>query len=254
MAAGDRLKGVAAGSASDPLPKQTWRVLGLAAVLLLTVTVGAIGLISAGFFDPKPVGELQREISLETLSVPGRTQNIYWLEYDPHPESFSLRLSGRFQSGSPDSGYGLVLGSEESVLLAAVSPAGYTAVREIFPLLPQPIEGEGVSDELDNSIANGPDGERLQADISWPLAGSAEADNVLFEWQTWPHINSGLETNEIWLDKRGADFTIWLNREILWQGQAALSGSMIGLWAGSFTGETEELVTVDFDTLTVYSE
>jgi hypothetical protein len=29
---------------------------------------------------------------------------------------------------------------------------------------------------------------------------------------------------------------------------------MIGLWAGSFTGETEELVTVDFDTLTVYSE
>ena len=225
---------------NNPLPKRTWQVLGLAAVLLLALTVGAIGFISAGFFDPKPVGEITAELALKPQYVPGQTENIQW-QNEPLPaDDFSLRLTAAYQSGDLDSGYGLALGADESVLIVALSPLGYVTIHQ----LERPSTIVEDSADLNNMIANGPS-------FSPPKNEGLMADTTILDWQPWPHVNQGTETNEIWLDKRGDTITIYINREHLWTGPISPPpSSQIGLFTASFNKTT----TIDFKTLEIFTE
>ena len=53
-----------------------WR----AAVLLLLAALVGIGLISAGVFDPKPMGEFVTGLQVESLSVEAGGSRLHWLD------------------------------------------------------------------------------------------------------------------------------------------------------------------------------
>jgi hypothetical protein len=218
------------GQASS-LPKQTWRILGLTAVLLLVAAVTGIGFISAGMFDPKPVGELTAELPLQPITIPSKTEQLTWLDYDLPSGSFTVRLTAAYQSGSLDSAYGLALGSQEQALLIALSPTGYAAIQTFTP--------PAAEGELDNMIAN------------HPLNGTLSNSLVpILEWQPWPHINTGTGPNEIWLDQRGNTITIRINRELFWTDSFPIQFVKAGLWLTSY----DEPVTITFETFFLFSD
>lgn len=64
-----------------------------------------------------------------------------------------------------------------------------------------------------------------------------QAGTALLPWQPWPHVQLNGAPNEIWIDKRGAELTVWLNRELLWQGSRTLATRNFGLY-GEFFRET----------------
>jgi hypothetical protein len=145
------------------------------------------------------------------------------------------------QSGSPDSGYGLALGSSDEALLIALSPTGYLTIQEHQLQLGQAF-GTGLTDspdELNNMIANGPTANQ-----------TSDAIMPILTWQPWPHVKTGTQTNEIWLDKRGSELTVQINREYLYTGPTNFSPNKIGLWTAAFN----EASTIDFKTLTIFSE
>lgn len=159
---------------------------------LLATAVLLILLIASGFFDPKPVGELQKTLPATTLAVEQPGQTIRWLD-EPLPDGdFSVRGTAVFQSGNPDSGVGLALGDADDAFVVAVSPLGYVLVQQAgTPLLP---------------------------------------------WQPWPHVQFDDAPNEIWIDVRGTEVTVRLNRELLWQGEYLLSTRNLGLFGERFEG------------------
>ncbi|WP_420645130.1 hypothetical protein [Candidatus Leptofilum sp.] len=63
-------------------------------------------------------------------------------------------------------------------------------------------------------------------------------DEVVLPWQPWPHVRADNTPNEIWIDVRGNEITVRLNRELLWQGTAALETRRLGLFSEGFGGET----------------
>lgn len=197
-----------------PLPPLAWRLLGVAAVALLGLAVLAITLISAGLFDPQPAGPLHETLMPGVQTVEPHSRSITWLP-QPAPQSpYTVRLEAMLLDGERDSAYGLVLGSEENALFIAVSPSGYVAIWQ----------------ELDN--------ERL----------------THLPWQTWPHIRSGNESNEIQLDRHSDAISVRLNRELLWQGPLSTpslpSSARLGLYGETFGAQA----TVDFATLTLFYE
>lgn len=235
----------------NTLPKNTWRILGLVAVLLLVITVTGIGFISAGFFDPKPVGTLTAEYPLQPEFIPTGTQQLNWLDDDLTASNFTLRLTAAYQSGEKDVGYGVAVGSDTAVFVVAISPLGNAAITHLQLPPSQPVVDEGIGpDDLDNMIANGPSRNEAEQFLTWPISATAQSETPLLQWQPWPHINGGQDTNEIWLDKRGDEITVRINRELLWMRSFPISVSKIGLWAGSYN----EAGTIDFKTLTIFSE
>ena len=64
-----------------------------------------------------------------------------------------------------------------------------------------------------------------------------QGDAVLLPWQPWPHVQLEENPNEIWIDVRGREVTVRLNRELLWQGSVDLISHRLGLFAEGF-GET----------------
>ena len=62
-------------------------------------------------------------------------------------------------------------------------------------------------------------------------------DTAVLPWQPWPHIQLENEPNEIWIDVRGEEITVWMNRELLWQGIYSLPTRNLGLFGENF-GET----------------
>lgn len=111
------------------------------------------------------------------------------------------------------------------------------------------------SGELDSSygLVVGTPAEMLLIAVS-PLGYVTieHGDESLFPWQTWPHIRTGEQANEIWLDVRpsgaASEITVRLNRELLWSGELALSGAEVGFMVESFG----EAAIVDFQQLTLY--
>jgi hypothetical protein len=238
---------VSVESQNDLLPKNTWRVLGLAAVLLLAVTVTAIGFISSGFFDPQPVGELRAELSPGLKFIASKSQQIQWLDYPLTAENFSLRLTAAHEAGELDVGYGLAVGSNESALVIGLSPLGYAGIfmLDSFGMQSRVNEIES-SDELDNMIANRLlESEQFLGGLFFLRTGS---ETILFDWQPWPHVRGEQETNEIWLDKSGGEIIIHINRELLWQGELLIPVSSVGLWSGSYN----EAGTMDFNSLAIF--
>ena len=193
------------------------KVLRWLAGLLAATVVTLIILISAGTFDPQPVGSLQWERPLPAQNILADSRQITWLEATTPNDDYSLRLSTTYQSGETDLLYGLVIGSDENYLITAVSPLGYAAVWE----------HQSPLTVTDNQL---------------PIT------NYHSPFQTWPHVRS--DENEIWLDVVDGRVTIRINRELYWQGDVAASQSQIGLWGESF-GET---AVVEFPKLELFAE
>ncbi len=178
----------------EPLPPVTWRVLGIIAVGLLLGAVAGIALISAGIFDPKPLGPLQRQLTPGERVLAAGERRLEWLE-EPLPQApFSARLTAAHVAGERDVGFGLALGGTQAHLVVAVSPLGYVAVWE---------------EEAGQRVAHMP-------------------------WQTWPHVNGGGEPNEIHLDVQDGQISARLNRELLWQGAWQGAEGNVGLYVESF--------------------
>ncbi len=110
---------------------------GALAYLLLTA-VCLILLITAGVFDPKPVGTWQTTLPAASLMLPAPGQTITWLDETLPDGDFSVRGTAVWQSGSQDSGAGLALAD----FVVAVSPLGYGLVQQageaVLPWQPWP--------------------------------------------------------------------------------------------------------------------
>ncbi len=191
------------------------RWLGYTAVLVLFTIMLGIALISAGVFDPKPIGQLRRTIEHGTLIVPAGSEKVEMIEGIPSADSQSLRLTAALQAGEMDSGYGLVLGPIEEQVGIAVSPLGYLTV--------------------------------------WHDATDTDEDNEvdrIIPWRTWPHVRLGNKENEIWLDIEDQRLkTIRINRELLWQGELPIHTGPVFVWAKSFGEST----TVSYPKLEIFS-
>ena len=180
------------------VPPPLWRWLGLAATSLLLGTVAAIMLISAGIFDPQPLGSEQDRRALTAHAVPAGASQITWLEMPLPRDAYTVRLTAAHESGESDAAYGLALGDDAAYLAAAVSPLGYVAI--------------------------------------WQQLG--EEKTTIMPWQTWPHVHTGQESNEIQIDVQRTQLTVRLNRERLWQGAWQSPGRQLGLVGQSFGGRT----------------
>ncbi len=198
----------------DPLA----RGVRIAAGLILGGVALAVTLIAAGAFDPRPVGPLQasEQPGKRTLPAAGEaafSQPAPWAGGSV-PARFSARLTAALADGETDSAYGLTLTNGDAQLLLAISPAGYLTIRE---------------------------------------TRDSEPPAYHLPWQTWPHIRSGTQANELWLDvtqtNAGAEVTAWVNRERLWSGATDWTPRDTGLWLGSFGGP----VTVDFQSFEWYA-
>ena len=180
---------------NDAPPSHIWRWLGLSAVLLMAGSVLAIALISAGVFDPQPIGEESGRWALETVELAPGAREIMWLEERHLPASYTVRLRASFIEGNPDAGYGLALGQEEAFLATAVSPTGYVTI--------------------------------------WRETSGSKREEII-PWQTWPHVAPGSDDNEIQIDVGEDNVTIRINRELLWQGQMSMAGDRVALYGESF--------------------
>ena len=189
------------------------RWLGRAAVLILIFTALLIALIAAGGFDPKPLGAQRWEVAAQNVSAPAKSREIAWLEEAVPQTSKTLHLAAALSEGEADSGYGLALGDEEQYLAVAVSPLGYVALWET------------------------------------DFRSGTARDEYLLQWQPWPHVKLGEDTNEIWLDVEGDRATVRVNREWLWEGSIRSAGQRVGLLVESF-GDAAD---VDFGQLALFA-
>ncbi|UCC50977.1 MAG: hypothetical protein JSV68_17975 [Anaerolineaceae bacterium] len=195
------------------MPSAHIRWINRAALLLLAITLLALVLIASGLFDPAPLGSQLWARELPQMSVPSNTREIQWIGEEVPQSPATIRLTAARQSGEQDIGYGLVVGDETAYLAVAVSPLGYLAVWE---------------------TAN--------QDVTTD-------DSYLLEWQTWPHVHTDSEDNEIWLDIDGNRANLRINREWLWEGEIRGGTNHIGLLGESF-GDT---AAVDFETVELFS-
>lgn len=113
------------------------RFLHCVTVLTLSFILLIVWLVSAGYFDPKPVGSLRWQKSLPPQTVVAGPAQIMWLEVVKTAD-YSVRTTVMYQSGEKDIIYGLALGSESDYLVVAVSPLGYVSLWQggtvIMPL------------------------------------------------------------------------------------------------------------------------
>jgi hypothetical protein len=179
----------------EELRDDPWHWLNWSFVLVFAGAVIMIILISAGAFDPRPIGELISSEPLHQVEVGEDGQRLIWLDLAAPGNDYTLRLTAALASGEDDSAYGLALGSDSSYLVAAFSPVGYVAFWQ---------QDDGSQEKI-------------------------------VPWRTWPHVHPGTQSNELWLDVQEGRVTgIRTNGEILWQGDRPLAGGRIGLWAESF--------------------
>ena len=181
---------------------------------MLAFTVLAIILIASGLFDPSPLGSQRWTTELAQMSLPRNSREIQWLDKDLPQSPFTIRLNAVRQSGERDIGYGLALGDQSAYLAVAVSPLGYLAIWEAA--------------EEDAIIV----------------------DSYLLNWQTWPHVHTAGESNEIWLDISEDRAAVRINREWLWEGEISAVTGSVGLLGESF-GET---AVIDFETVELFSD
>jgi hypothetical protein len=200
----------------EELPPLAWRWLSILAVILLLVIVSGIGLISAGVFDPKPLGSAKVEYPLNPVDIQGNSQELNWIENQISSAMFTVRLTALRLRGEVDVAYGLAIGDKKDFLVIAVSPLGYY------------------------SIWRGSD-----------VVGQTENNQVIESWQTWPHVRTDENDNEIWIDVQNDRITsIRINREILWQEPLPIQSRGIGLWVQSFG----EPAVIDFQKIELFSQ
>lgn len=67
----------------------------------------------------------------------------------------------------------------------------------------------------------------------WRVAGPDQ--ETILPWQLWPHVRA--ERNELWIDVFQGNTRIWINRELLWQGELVLEPRHMGIFGQSSSGE-----------------
>lgn len=177
----------------SPPPPHIWRGLGLAAVMLLLLSVATIATISAGIVDPGPAGSPVARHTLGSRQIEAGEERRIWIAGVP-AGAYTVRLTAAHGGGEPDSGYGLILGNDDSYFVAALSPLGYAAV--------------------------------------WEQQG--EVREMRLPWQPWPHVETGTTSNEIQVDVTGEAVTVRINRELLWEGRSSLPDPSAGIFLQSF--------------------
>jgi hypothetical protein len=208
-------------SSNNDVPPATWRWLGCAAVILLVAAIGGISLISAGAFDPDINGTLRNTFELASKDVPAHSSALQRLDVATPKSDYSLRLRARHSDGETNVGYGLAIGNDDGFVLVALSPLGYLTV-------------------LDVSDAN---------ELESVTVSRQPSDERNLPWQTWPHIRSGQQSNEIWIDvNEGAITGIRINRELLQTQDFAVDGDQIAIWTESFG----EAATIEFQELELF--
>ncbi len=184
----------------EELSESSWHWVRISIVLvLITIAVGIIT-ISAGFFDPKPIGDLQHTYQLKPLSVDAESTSTYWLDEPMVDGSGTIRLRAALGEGELDSSYGLAIGDSQDRIIVALSPVGYLTIQRWS----------------DNH-------------------GKKVETSQILPWQTWPHVRTHNTENEIWVDfEEGFITSIRINRELLWQEKIPLMTDDIGLVTQSF--------------------
>ncbi len=177
------------------------RWLRFGGVMLGVTAVLLLLLIALGIFDPKPVGDLTTTAVPHTLTIPAKQQEIHWLPEPLPPGNFTMRATVAHQSGELDSGAGLVLSGECGYLTIAVSPLGYATIYDT------------------------------------PLHTTHCSLLTEIPWQPWPHVKTGSEPDELWLDFADGQMRIRINRELLWTGDAPFQPVQMGLYGESW-GDT----------------
>ena len=206
---------------NEDVPSGTWRWLGGAAVFMLVVAIGGISLISAGTFDPPINGALQSTLQLTPQTVAAGSASLNWLDITAPEDDYSLRLRARANEDFTDVGYGLAVGNAERRVIVAVSPHGYVTVR--------------VDDEME---------ELYSGDLT---RSNTQEPNL--PWQTWPHVRTGSQSNEIWIDVNDGEISgVRINRELLATRPLPVEGGRVGLWATAFSEES----TVEFLELEIF--
>ncbi len=185
--------------------------------LSLFATLILFSLIATGVFDPKPVGPEKWRRTLTPREVPAQSRQIFWLDRPLPDANISLHLEAAYLDGDADSGYGLVIGDDIYHLAVAVSSLGYVAIW-------------------------------LQQEQS--TTGGIPELVFILPWQTWPHVRTGHQVNEIWLDRLGDHLIIRVNRELLWQGAVEGLTGRVGLIGESFGGKT----TIDYRQLKLFAD
>ena len=190
-----------------------YRWISRTALLLLLVTVLAIGLIASGIFDPSPAGTSLWRLENERMRLSSQSRDIIWLD-EPVPDSpITIHMTAAHREGEEDIGYGLLFGDDAAYLAVGVSPLGYLAI--------------------------------WQSDAQ----SGGSTDSYLLEWQTWPHVKTEDSLNEIWVDIVGNQATVRVNREWLWEGIIASGSGNVGLLGESF-GES---AVIDFESVELFA-
>ena len=197
------------------IPENLWMGLAVATALMLLSAVLIVTLVALGMFDPKPIGPNTVSRSLQRIRVDQDSAPTFWLEEAQPEGDFSIRISAHLAAGESDIGYGLALGGSQEALVFAISPLGYLTLWS-----------------------------QLRKN------GTIRVEHYI-PWRTWPHIQTGNEVNEIWLDVQdGRVTTIRVNSELLDSTPVSVPGGEIGLWSKTF-GEPAE---INFDRLEIFSD
>lgn len=191
----------------EPLPR--W--LRWSAWCLVLLAAAAIGTISAGLFDPRPVGTEVLSQRLAPRPVAALSRQAHWLQEVAPGVPFTVRLEAGYIAGELDASYGLLLGSDDEYLAVAISPTGYAAIFA------------GRDSDLGESV---------------------RPPTFILPWQVWPHVKSGTSINEIWLDvsgdvATGQHLAVRINRELFWSGQISQLDQGVGYFAESFAGPVD---------------
>jgi hypothetical protein len=171
------------------------------AILILAGVILVGLLVLSGLLDPRPQGAPVWQQARSELDLAELSEEIRFLTAYPIDSDIVLNLASRAASGELDIGYGLALSSDEDTIVIAVSPLGYAAIWEAG------------------------------------TAASPSGRNYLMPWQTWPHILSGRQENEIQLWTSGNILAVRVNHELLWQGAIPGQYDRVNLYGISYGDE-----------------
>lgn len=182
------------------------RIITLLATLLFGTIVLIVSLAALGFSDPITTAEPLWQKELNSMLILPESSEVRWLTEDIPSSPISVRLTAGYEAGESDSSYGLLLGQENDAVAVMVSPLGYVAIRQ------QP-----------SSVDSG-------------------TVNYYLPWQTWPHVQTADQKNELLVYLDGDTITVRVNREWLWEENEIEHIERIGIIGESYGEE----VSIDF--------
>ncbi len=178
--------------------KSKIRSINTFVLFLMGAGIAILILIVSGYFDPKPYGSVIWQQELFPIEIGSKSSEIRWLAADLPDSPISVRLTANHASGEIDTDFGLLLGQGETYVAIAVSPLGNVAIWE-------------------------------QSDVA-----NSTHPNYHLPWQTWPHVRTDNEVNEILILLDGDILIVRLNREWLWEGSGFDQIEGIGIFGVSY--------------------